>query len=87
MAEFNQRKSVNDSLYKYDILAKEDSYIEVTDGKVTANPAGSVLDKEPLGLVKNGDTIYVITSGRDDNTIEAYSIDAGFPYTFKAKDI
>ena len=31
MAEFNQRKSVNDSLYKYDILAKEDSYIEVTD--------------------------------------------------------
>lgn len=31
MAEFNQRKSVNDSLYKYDILAKEDSYIEVTE--------------------------------------------------------
>lgn len=31
MAEFNQRKSVNDSLYKYDILSKEDSYIEVTE--------------------------------------------------------
>ena len=31
MAEFNQRKSVNDNLYKYDILAKEDSYIEITE--------------------------------------------------------
>lgn len=31
MAEFNQRKSVNDNLYKYDILSKEDSYIEVTE--------------------------------------------------------
>lgn len=31
MAEFNQRKSVSDNLYKYDILSKEDSYIEVTE--------------------------------------------------------
>lgn len=31
MAEFNQRKSVNDNLYKYDILSKEDSYIEITE--------------------------------------------------------
>lgn len=72
---------------KYYDTEDPNTYIEVTDGKVTANPAGIVLDKEPLGLVKNGDTIYVITSGRDDNTIEAYSMDAGFPYTFKAKDI
>lgn len=70
---------------KYYDTEDPDTYIEVTDGKVTANPAGIVLDKEPLGLVKNGNTIYVITFGRDDNTIEAYSIDAGFPYTFKAK--
>lgn len=31
MAEFNNRKSINDKLSKYDILAKDSDFIEVTE--------------------------------------------------------
>lgn len=31
MAEFSKRKSINDKLSKYDILAKDSDFIEVTE--------------------------------------------------------
>lgn len=31
MMKFENKKSVNDHLHKYDILAKEDSFIDVTE--------------------------------------------------------
>ena len=86
--KFFEEKRLNESALtestKFYNTEEPDCYLELNNGRVITNSVGTVIDKDVYGLVKNGDTVYVVTSSNEPGVIEAYSVDFGFPFEFKA---
>lgn len=80
----NESEKLNESTKFYN-TEEPDVYLELQNLKTIRNSAGKVLDVNTHGLVQNGDTVYVVTSDSDLNTIKVYSVDYQFPYVFKAE--
>ena len=75
---------LNESTNFYNV-EEPDCYLTLDNLKTVKNSAGKVLDVNTHGLVQNGDTVYVVTSDSDLDTVKVYSVDYGFPYVFKTK--
>ena len=79
------KKKLNESTKFYN-TEEPDVYLELENLRVVGNPVGKVLDVDTFGLVQNGDTVYVVTSTDNPDTVAAYSVDFQFPYLFKVKN-
>lgn len=82
-SNMNESEKLKEST-KFYCTEEPDAYLELQNLKTIKNSAGKVLDVNTHGLVQNGDTVYVVTSDSDLDTVKVYSVDYQFPYVFKA---
>lgn len=79
-----ESEKLNESTKFYN-TEEPNCYLTLDKLQVVHNSAGKVLDVATHGLVQNKDTVYVIVSDSDLDTVKAYSVDYHFPYVFKTK--